>query len=193
MLLHHLAAEKCWLSRRRHSVPVVPYLCSYDVYVLGVQEAVSDNVFDAFAKYPGACHPPNAIWVPCGVTRPPPPPSCFPAANHQTMSPPHAPVCCKPRILCTHSPYPGCYRLPLFAKLDPAREAHRAAVRSRRLGHAMWVSDMIAADKAEPGKHFPPTTQFDMVRHVKHRHALALSMSALGVGGVVRGSIRVGL
>ncbi len=33
-----------------------PYLCSYDVYVLGVQEAVSDNVFDAFAKYTGACH-----------------------------------------------------------------------------------------------------------------------------------------
>ncbi len=59
---------------------------------------------------------------------------------------------------------PGCYRLPLFAKLDPAREAHRAAVRSRRLGHAMWVSDMMDADAAEPGKHFPPTTQFDMVR-----------------------------
>jgi hypothetical protein len=55
----------------------------------------------------------------------------------------------------------------------------------------MWVSDMIAADKAEPGKHFPPTTQFDMVRHVKHCLALTLSVVARDVWWGGKGEVFV--
>ena len=36
-----------------HALYTVRACCRYDVYVLGVQEAVSDNVFDAFAQYTG--------------------------------------------------------------------------------------------------------------------------------------------
>ena len=39
-----------WLA---HALYTVRVCCRYDVYVLGVQEAVSDNVFDAFAQYTG--------------------------------------------------------------------------------------------------------------------------------------------
>lgn len=105
----------------------------YDVYVFGVQEAVSDSVFDAFAKYTGT------------------------------------------------------YRLPLNAKLVPAREqTDKNKARSRRMGRALNAADLMK-DEKKGRKVTPASSAADMVRAltVYHRHrvcvcVLAMRLSAAG-------------
>jgi hypothetical protein len=99
----------------------------YDVYVFGVQEAVSDSVLDAFAKYTGT------------------------------------------------------YRLPLNAKLVPAREqTDKNKARSRRMGRALNAAELMK-DEKKGRKVTPASSAADMVRLLSCDSLCAVSRWDRGV------------
>ena len=52
-------------------------------------------------------------------------------------------------LACLVTRYTGCYRLPLNAKLVPAREqSDKNRVRSRRMGKAMNAADLMKSEKS---------------------------------------------